>query len=42
VGGGDSVTEAAMGLAHQRGNRMILSYSREGVFAGGIPPNEFL
>ncbi len=26
VGGGDSAVEAAMGLAHQRGNRVVLSY----------------
>ena len=26
VGGGDSAVEAAMGLAHQRGNRVTLSY----------------
>lgn len=96
VGGGDSAVEAAMGLAHQKGNRVILSYRKDGfsrikernaqriqecvdarllevvfnsiptritessvtlevhgatreikndyvwVFAGGIPPNEFL
>jgi thioredoxin reductase/Pyruvate/2-oxoacid:ferredoxin oxidoreductase delta subunit len=30
VGGGDSAVEAAMGLAHQRGNRVTLSYRREG------------
>ncbi len=29
VGGGDSAVEAAMGLAHQRGNQVILSYRRE-------------
>jgi len=29
VGGGDSAVEAAMGLAHQRGNRVTLSYRRE-------------
>jgi len=26
VGGGDSAVEAALGLAHQRGNRVVLSY----------------
>jgi thioredoxin reductase len=26
VGGGDSAVEASMGLAHQRGNRVVLSY----------------
>ncbi|MEZ4456737.1 MAG: NAD(P)-binding domain-containing protein [Gemmatimonadales bacterium] len=30
VGGGDSAVEAAMGLAHQEGNRVILSYRRAG------------
>jgi thioredoxin reductase (NADPH) len=30
VGGGDSAVEAAMGLAHQVGNRVILSYRKEG------------
>ena len=29
VGGGDSAVEAAMGLAHQRGNRVTLSYRRD-------------
>jgi thioredoxin reductase (NADPH) len=29
VGGGDSAVEAAMGLAHQEGNRVTLSYRRE-------------
>jgi len=29
VGGGDSAVEAAMGLAHQKGNRVILSYRKE-------------
>jgi thioredoxin reductase (NADPH) len=29
VGGGDSAVEAAMGLAHQRGNHVTLSYRRE-------------
>ena len=29
VGGGDSAAEAAMGLAHQRGNRVTLSYRGE-------------
>jgi thioredoxin reductase/ferredoxin len=29
VGGGDSAVEAAMGLAHQPGNRVTLSYRRE-------------
>ena len=29
VGGGDSAIEAAMGLAHQKGNRVTLSYRRE-------------
>jgi thioredoxin reductase/ferredoxin len=29
VGGGDSAVEAAMGLAHQRGNRVTLSYRGE-------------
>ncbi|HEX4600650.1 MAG TPA: NAD(P)-binding domain-containing protein, partial [Gemmatimonadales bacterium] len=29
VGGGDSAVEAAMGLAHQSGNRVTLSYRRE-------------
>ena len=96
VGGGDSAVEAAMGLAHQKGNKVTLSYRKDGfsrikerntirvqecvdrkilevifnsqpveirdktvmlevggavrempndyvwVFAGGIPPNEFL
>jgi thioredoxin reductase/Pyruvate/2-oxoacid:ferredoxin oxidoreductase delta subunit len=28
VGGGDSAVEAAMGLAHQRGNKVALSYRR--------------
>jgi len=30
VGGGDSAIEAAMGLAEQKGNRVSLSYRREG------------
>jgi len=30
VGGGDSAVEAAMGLAHQQGNKVILSYRRSG------------
>ncbi len=29
VGGGDSAVEAALGLAHQRGNRITLSYRRD-------------
>jgi thioredoxin reductase/Pyruvate/2-oxoacid:ferredoxin oxidoreductase delta subunit len=29
VGGGDSAVEAAMGLAHQKGNRVTLSYRKE-------------
>jgi len=29
VGGGDSAIEAAMGLAHQKGNKVTLSYRRE-------------
>lgn len=29
VGGGDSAVEAALGLAHQRGNRVTLSYRRD-------------
>jgi thioredoxin reductase len=29
VGGGDSAVEAAMGLAHQRGNQVTLSYRKE-------------
>jgi thioredoxin reductase/NAD-dependent dihydropyrimidine dehydrogenase PreA subunit len=29
VGGGDSAVEAAMGLAHQRGNKVTLSYRRD-------------
>lgn len=29
VGGGDSAVEAAMGLAHQHGNRVTLSYRKE-------------
>jgi len=29
VGGGDSAVEAAMGLAHQKGNKVILSYRKE-------------
>jgi len=29
VGGGDSAVEAAMGLAHQHGNRITLSYRKE-------------
>ncbi len=29
VGGGDSAVEAAVGLAHQKGNRVTLSYRRE-------------
>ena len=32
VGGGDSAVEAAMGLAHQEGNRVTLSY-RKGEFS---------
>lgn len=32
VGGGDSAVEAAMGLAHQKGNKVVLSY-RKGEFA---------
>ena len=32
VGGGDSAVEAAMGLAHQRGNEVTLSY-RQGAFS---------
>ena len=32
VGGGDSAVEAAMGLAHQRGNRVTVSY-RKGEFS---------
>jgi thioredoxin reductase (NADPH) len=30
VGGGDSAIEAAMGLAHQHGNHVTLSYRKEG------------
>ena len=30
VGGGDSAVEAAMGLAHQVGNKVTLSYRQEG------------
>jgi thioredoxin reductase len=30
VGGGDSAVEAAMGLAHQHGNHVTLSYRKEG------------
>ena len=30
VGGGDSAVEAAMGLAHQQGNQVTLSYRKEG------------
>jgi len=30
VGGGDSAVEAAMGLAHQPGNKVTLSYRKEG------------
>lgn len=30
VGGGDSAVEAAMGLAHQKGNKVILSYRKNG------------
>ena len=30
VGGGDSAVEAAMGLAHQAGNQVTLSYRKEG------------
>jgi len=30
VGGGDSAVEAALGLAHQQGNRVTLSYRRDG------------
>jgi len=29
VGGGDSAVEAAMGLAHQKGNQVILSYRKD-------------
>lgn len=29
VGGGDSAIEAAMGLGHQRGNKVVLSYRKE-------------
>jgi thioredoxin reductase len=29
VGGGDSAVEAAMGLAHQKGNKVTLSYRKE-------------
>ncbi|MBE0643805.1 MAG: NAD(P)-binding domain-containing protein [Bacteroidetes bacterium] len=29
VGGGDSAVEAAMGLAHQKGNKVILSYRKD-------------
>ena len=29
VGGGDSAVEAAMGLAHQKGNHVVLSYRRD-------------
>ena len=29
VGGGDSAIEAAMGLAHQKGNQVTLSYRKE-------------
>ena len=29
VGGGDSAIEAAMGLAHQKGNKVVLSYRRD-------------
>jgi thioredoxin reductase len=29
VGGGDSAVEAAMGLAHQKGNRVTLSYRKD-------------
>jgi thioredoxin reductase len=29
VGGGDSAVEAAMGLAHQAGNRVTLSYRKD-------------
>jgi len=32
VGGGDSAVEAAMGLAHQQGNKVTLSY-RKGEFS---------
>jgi len=32
VGGGDSAIEAALGLAEQQGNRVTLSYRREGFF----------
>ena len=31
VGGGDSAVEAAMGLAHQAGNQVTLSYRKEGL-----------
>lgn len=30
VGGGDSAVEAAMGLAHQKGNKVVLSYRKDG------------
>jgi thioredoxin reductase/Pyruvate/2-oxoacid:ferredoxin oxidoreductase delta subunit len=30
VGGGDSAVEAAMGLAHQKGNKVTLSYRKDG------------
>jgi putative YpdA family bacillithiol system oxidoreductase len=29
VGGGDSAVEAAMGLAHQKGNKVVLSYRKD-------------
>ncbi len=32
VGGGDSAIEAAMGLAHQPGNQVAISYRKEGFF----------
>jgi len=32
VGGGDSAVEAAMGLARQKGNRVVLSYRKEKFF----------
>ena len=32
VGGGDSAIEAAVGLAHQKGNRVSLSYRKENFF----------
>lgn len=32
VGGGDSAIEAALGLAHQKGNEVIISYRKENFF----------